>query len=46
MVFTVEWIPQEENSMSDELSKLVIPDDWMLRTSLSGSYNIGGGGIR
>ena len=26
----IEWIPREENSMADELSRLIIPDDWML----------------
>ena len=23
----VEWVPREENSLADELSKLIIPDD-------------------
>ena len=30
----LEWVPQEENSLADELSKLIIPDDWMLQRAL------------
>ena len=26
----MEWVPREENTLADELSKLVIPDDYML----------------
>ncbi len=26
----VEWMPREENAMADELSKLLIPSDWMV----------------
>ena len=26
----VEWVPREENEEADEISKLLIPDDWML----------------
>jgi len=27
---SVEWVPREENTLADELSKLLIPDDSML----------------
>ena len=30
----IEWSPREENSLADELSKLIIPDDWMLQRAL------------
>ncbi len=33
IVILVDWVPRpprEENSLADELSKLIIPDDWML----------------
>jgi len=26
----IEWVPREENSLADELYKLIILDDWML----------------
>ena len=26
----VEWVPREENTLADELSKLLIPDDFMI----------------
>ena len=26
----IEWVPREENSLADELSKLIIPDNWVL----------------
>ncbi len=26
----VEWVPQEENALADELLKLLIPTDWMV----------------
>ncbi len=26
----VEWVPREENTLADELSKLLIPDDSMM----------------
>ena len=26
----VEWVPREENALADELSKLLIPSDWMV----------------
>jgi hypothetical protein len=26
----VEWVPREENALADELSKLLIPNDWMV----------------
>ncbi len=28
------WVPREENSLVDEMSKLIIPDDWMLQRAL------------
>jgi hypothetical protein len=34
MTITVEWVPREENALADELSKLIVPDDWMLRREL------------
>ena len=34
MTITVEWVPREENTLADELSKLIVPDDWMLRREL------------
>ena len=34
MVIMAEWVPREENSLADELSKLVILDVLMLRNSL------------
>ena len=30
MTLSVEWVPREENNFADELSKLLIPDDWRL----------------
>ena len=30
ITFNVEWVPREENTLADELSKLLIPDDSML----------------
>ena len=30
ITLSVEWVPREENAFADELSKLLIPDDWML----------------
>ena len=32
IVILLEWVPQEKNSLADDLSKLIIPDDWMLRS--------------
>ncbi len=34
IVTIVEWVPRKENSLADELSKLIILDDWMLRREL------------
>jgi hypothetical protein len=34
MTITVEWVPREKNALADELSKLIIPYDWMLRREL------------
>ncbi len=28
MTLSVEWVPREENAFADELSKLLIMDDW------------------
>ena len=30
MAITVEWVPREQNAFADEISKLLIPDDWSL----------------
>ncbi len=30
---SVEWVPREENTLADELSKMLIPDDSMLSRS-------------
>ena len=30
ITLSVEWVPREENAFADELSKLLIPDDWKL----------------
>jgi len=29
IILNVEWVPREENTLADELSKLLIPDDSM-----------------
>jgi hypothetical protein len=29
ITLTVEWVPREKNALVDELSKLLIPDDYM-----------------
>ena len=34
VTLSVEWVPREQNTLADELSKLIIPDDWMLARSL------------
>ena len=34
IVILVEWVPREENSLADELSKLIISHDWMLQREL------------
>ncbi len=31
---SVKWVPLEQNTMADDLFKLTIPDDWMLRRTL------------
>ena len=36
IVIQVEWVPREENTLADELSKLIIPDDWMIRREVFG----------
>ena len=30
ITLAVEWVPREVNSVADDISKLLIPDDWML----------------
>ncbi len=30
ITLSVEWVPRKENAFADELSKLLIPDDWKL----------------
>ncbi len=30
VTLSVEWVPREQNSLAGELSKLIIPEDWML----------------
>jgi hypothetical protein len=30
---SVEWVPREENAFVDEISKSLIPEDWMLSRS-------------
>ncbi len=30
IALSVEWVPREENSFANEVSKLLIPDDWKL----------------
>ncbi len=34
ITLTVEWVPREENTLADELSKLLIPDDSRLSHEL------------
>ena len=33
VTLSVEWVPREQNTLADELSKLIIPDGWMLARS-------------
>ncbi len=33
VTLSVEWVPREQNTLDDELSKLIIPHDWMLARS-------------
>jgi len=30
---SVEWVPREENAFADDISKMLIPEDWMLSQS-------------
>jgi len=30
ITISVEWVPLEENAFADEISKMLIPEDWML----------------
>ena len=34
IVMTVEWVPREQRTLADDLSKLIIPDVWMLQRTL------------
>ncbi len=34
IVMSVEWVPREQNTLADDLSKRIIPDDKMLRRKL------------
>ena len=34
LILMIEWVSREENSLADELSKLIILDDWMLKRVL------------
>jgi hypothetical protein len=34
IVMTVEWVPRELNTLADDLSKLIIPDDLMIQRTL------------
>ena len=27
---SVEWVPREENAFADDISKMLIPEDWIL----------------
>ncbi len=33
ITISVEWVPREENTFADEISKMLIPEDWMLSRS-------------
>ena len=33
VTLSAEWVPREQNTLAYELSKLIIPDDWMLARS-------------
>ncbi len=33
ITISVEWVPREENAFADEISKMLIPEDWMLSRS-------------
>jgi hypothetical protein len=33
MSISVEWVPREENAFADDISKMLIPEDWMLSRS-------------
>jgi hypothetical protein len=30
ITISVEWVPREKNALADEISKMLIPEDWML----------------
>ena len=33
ITISAEWVPREENVFADEISKMLIPEDWMLSMS-------------
>jgi hypothetical protein len=33
IMISVEWVPREENAFADKISKMLIPEDWMLSRS-------------
>ena len=33
ITISVEWVPREENAFADDISKMLIPEDWMLSRS-------------
>jgi len=33
ITISVEWVPREANMFADEISKMLIPDDWSICTS-------------
>ena len=33
ITISVEWVPRETNMFADEISKMLIPDDWSICTS-------------
>ncbi len=34
IIMSVEWIPRDQSILADDLSKMIIPDDLMLRRTL------------
>jgi hypothetical protein len=34
IILSLEWVPREQNAFADELSKILIPDDWKLAPKL------------
>ena len=33
ITISVEWVPREDNAFADEISKMLIPEGWMLARS-------------